>query len=346
MQRQTDEAMQFDDVSTLSIDLDNAWSYLKTRGSAGWEDFPSYFDIVVPRVLDLLDRHGLRITWFIVGQDAVLAKNRPALKSIAASGHEVGNHSFHHEPWMVFRSETELTDELLRAHQAIVDATGLQPRGYRAPGYGLSSAMLEAAAHCQYDYDASTLPTFIGPLARAYYFMTTKLPSEERAQRSALFGRVSDGFRPLRPYRWKLNERTLLELPVTTMPIFRTPFHVSYLIYLASFSIAAARRYFRMALALCRRRGVAPSLLLHPLDFLGGDDVQGFDFFPGMGLAAHEKVAFVDWCVGQLAGAFAVSPIGQFADTVAAARPELPVHTFTDAGPNKYADRNSRDRHD
>ena len=39
-------------LASLSLDLDNKWSYMKTHGDAGWEAFPSYLDIVVPRVLE------------------------------------------------------------------------------------------------------------------------------------------------------------------------------------------------------------------------------------------------------------------------------------------------------
>ena len=41
-------------LATLSLDLDNQWSYMKTHGDAGWETFPSYLDVAVPRILDLL----------------------------------------------------------------------------------------------------------------------------------------------------------------------------------------------------------------------------------------------------------------------------------------------------
>jgi len=40
-------------IASLSLDLDNQWSYMKTHGDAGWELFPSYLDIVIPRVLYL-----------------------------------------------------------------------------------------------------------------------------------------------------------------------------------------------------------------------------------------------------------------------------------------------------
>ena len=55
---------------SLSLDLDNKWSYLKTHGSDKWKGFPSYLDVVVPRILDFLDERDIRITFFVVGQDA------------------------------------------------------------------------------------------------------------------------------------------------------------------------------------------------------------------------------------------------------------------------------------
>ena len=67
-------------IASLSLDLDNKWSYMKTHGDRGWESFPSYLDVVVPRFLGLLDELGLRITVFVVGQDAALAQNRAAAR--------------------------------------------------------------------------------------------------------------------------------------------------------------------------------------------------------------------------------------------------------------------------
>ena len=105
--------------ASLSLDLDNQWSYMKTHGDAGWESFPSYLDIVCPRVVDFLEARDLTITFFIVGQDAALEKNHDALSMLSKAGHEIGNHSFHHEPWLHLYSEQEVKDELQRAENAI-----------------------------------------------------------------------------------------------------------------------------------------------------------------------------------------------------------------------------------
>src|SRR5580700_7817554 len=259
-------------VASLSLDLDNKWSYMKTHGDAGWDAYPSYFPILIPRVLDLLKKQNLAITFFVVGQDAALEENTEALRSLSAAGHEIGNHSFRHEPWLHLYSDAEIETELRSAQEAIERVTGYRPIGFRGPGFSCSSATLTTLKRLGYTYDASTFPTFLGPLARLYYFLGSNLTKDQLKTRKALFGRFSEGFRPLRPYRWRTDAGDIIEIPVTTMPLLRIPIHASYILYLSCYSTAMAMAYFRTALALCRLTATPPSILLHPLDFLGGDD--------------------------------------------------------------------------
>jgi hypothetical protein len=293
-------------IASLSLDLDNEWSYLRVHGDAAWKDFPSYLGLAVPRILDFLKQRHLRITFFVVGQDAALEKNREPLAALAAGGHEIGNHSFHHQPWLHLFSEKEIEAEFALAEEHIERATGCHTRGFRGPGYSLSEATLRVLVRRGYRYDASTLPTIIGPLARVYYFLHAKLDSRQKNERGALFGTVRDGFRPLKPYRWRVDASELIEIPVTTMPLFRVPFHLSYLLYLSGYSRALALSYFRMALALCRATGTPVSLLLHPLDFLGKEDVSSLSFFPGMNLPAEQKLALADEALGLYTQSFQV----------------------------------------
>jgi hypothetical protein len=90
------------------------------------------------------------------------------------------------------------------------------------------------------------------------------------------------------------------------MPLVRVPIHFSYVLFLHQRSPALARRYFATALAVCRRTGVEPSLLLHPLDFMGPEDAEGLAFFPAMGLTAGAKIEAVADCLGQLARRFEI----------------------------------------
>ncbi len=292
--------------ASLSLDLDNKWSYMKTHGDAGWESLPSYLEIVVPRVLRILEERGRTITFFIVGLDAAQEQNRNLLRSIVDAGHEVGNHSFHHEPWLHLYSRPQLEAELTQAEEAIEYATGRRPIGFRGPGFSVSAEVIEILTRRGYLYDASTFPTYLGPLARAYYFMKSGLSASEVKERKNLFGSFREGFRSTKAYRWSGSAGELVEIPVTTMPVIKTPIHVSYLLYLSNFSSRLALSYFQTALLACQMTSTEPSLLLHPLDFLGADDTSDLSFFPAMQLKRDVKIGFVKRVVDVLFDRFEV----------------------------------------
>jgi hypothetical protein len=302
-----------DALASLSLDLDDKWTYMKTRGDERWREYPSYLNTVVPRVLKLLDKLSQRITFFIVGQDAAFPRNWRVLASIADAGHEIGNHSFHHEPWLHLYSRQEIEQELASAEEAIGNATGRHVVGFRGPGFSISETVGEVLSRRGYQYDASTLPTFLGPLARAYYMMTAKLDTEEKRRRARLFGRFRDGLRPLKPYRWATSSGSLVEVPVTTMPVARLPFHLSYIVWLHSHSKSVAQRYFNTALALCEATGTAPSFLLHPLDFVGPREAEEVAFFPGMNVPLEEKLLLAEDVISRLADRYRLTTVGEHA---------------------------------
>lgn len=287
-------------IASLSLDLDNQWSYMKTHGNEAWTNYPSYLDWAVPRILEFLEERDLKITFFIVGKDAVIDENKPALRAISDAGHEIGNHSFNHEPWLHQYSEDELNVELEKAEDAIEGATGVKPIGFRGPGFSLSPSTLRVLSQRGYKYDATVFPNLLNPLARAYFFATSSLSAEEKEQRKELFGTWRDALRPVAPFHWRIDDQRLFELPVTTMPIFKTPIHLSYILYASRFSRVLAMTYFRFALMMCRLTRVSPSILLHPLDFIGCDDVGELDFFPGMDMKADVKVEIVDCVIKEL----------------------------------------------
>ena len=306
-------------TASLSLDLDNLWAYQMTHGDPGWEKLGSYLDEVVPIALDFLAARQLTVTFFVVGKDAAVEANRPVLSSIAGAGHEIGNHSFHHRPWLHQLSEADVWSELTDAEDAIADATGQRPRGFRGPGYSLSPATLRVLVQRGYAYDCSTLPTFIGPLARAYYFRSTRLEPGQNDERRLLFGSWTEGLRPLEPYRWSVGDSTVVEVPVTTFPLLRVPIHISYLLYLDGVHPQLASAYFRCALRTCALLGVGPSILLHPLDFLGVDDVASLEFFPGMGMSGAYKRERVGELIDLFSARFDVGGLGRHIERLGAA---------------------------
>ncbi len=304
-------------LASVSLDLDNLWSYMKIHGDRGWESFPSYLDIFIPMVLDILDELNLKITFFIVGQDAALKKNHAALKLITERCHEVGNHSFNHEPWLHLYPKDRIRKEILEAEEQIQKATGQKPLGFRGPGFSWSPDLLEVLAENEYLFDASTLPTFIGPLARAYYFRKSDLSDEEREKRKKLFGGFKEGLRPIKAYYVLVSpERRILEIPVTTIPFIKIPFHLSYLIYLNRISEALMTFYLNSAIRLCKITTTSPSFLLHPLDLIGGDLIRELAFFPGMDVSTEQKNCIFKKVIKLLSAHFDLVNMSTHAETL------------------------------
>ncbi|MBB4905943.1 polysaccharide deacetylase family protein [Actinophytocola algeriensis] len=299
-------------LASVSLDLDNLWAYLKTHGDAEWERMPSFLPTAAPRLLELFGEHGVTGTVFAVGADVEREDGAKAVAAFAAEGHEVANHSYRHEPWLHRYSRTELEAELARTEEAIVAAGAPRPVGFRGPGFSVSPTLVEVLADRGYTYDASTLPTWIGPLARAFHNRTAP-PGD--ARRDELFGGFSRVLAPNSAYRWRTgsgaDRADLVELPVTTMPLLRVPIHGAYVLQLHQISPRLARCYFATALRLCRALGVSPSLLVHPTDVLGAAEAPGMAFFPGMGVPTARKVALLSWMLTTVRASFTVVGTGE-----------------------------------
>ncbi len=312
-------------AATLSLDLDNLWCYQRSFGLAAWQDYPSFLELALPRILYVLDRLALRLTLFINGRDA----ERPVVRSLLAEavgrGHEAGNHSYDHDPDMHRWPRERLRREITQAGQAIEAATGQRPRGFRGPAYALSAPLLEVLVELGYAYDASSYPSSLGMLARIYHRKQISRVGGEALVRDGLYGSLRDCRQPLRPYLWSLAGAGLIEVPVTTLPLLRLPFHGTYLNHLADLSQGIASRYSQIALRLCRLRGVAPSFLLHATDFLGRDDCPELVYLPGMKRTGAEKTAFMTDLLASYGHAFHVRPIGAFVDELRSSR--LPLRT-------------------
>ena len=313
-------------LASLSLDLDDQWSYMKVHGDDGWDLYPSYLDIVVPFFLDIFDEMNIKITFFIVGQDAAIEKNHNILKSIVDRGHEIGNHSFHHESWLKTYSKEKIENEIILAEDAIFKATGQRSRCFRGPGFSWSNDLLEVLEKRNYIFDASILPTYISPLMRKYYFWKSKLSKEERESRKELFGSFKEGFYSLKPFKWKLkNGGSLLEIPVTTMPVFKIPFHLSYLLFISGFSMLLMKAYLNFSLFMCKLTRTSPSILLHPLDLISGDKVPQLAFFPGMNMKTEKKIEVFKYALLQISKKFTVLPMLKFASEFKSQNKDIPV---------------------
>jgi peptidoglycan/xylan/chitin deacetylase (PgdA/CDA1 family) len=95
---------------------------------------------VTPRVLDALDRQGVKASFFCIGERA--AAHPEIVRDIARRGHSVENHSNRHSRGFAFHGMGGLRREVQRAQAAIARITGGAPRFFRAPA-GFRSPLLD-----------------------------------------------------------------------------------------------------------------------------------------------------------------------------------------------------------
>jgi len=96
---------------------------------------------VTPQVLDLLDRHAVKATFFCIGAQA---RRYPALaREIVARGHALENHTETHRHTFSLMGTRSLTTEISAGQRTITDLTGVRPVFFRAPA-GLRNPLLES----------------------------------------------------------------------------------------------------------------------------------------------------------------------------------------------------------
>ncbi|TWT52508.1 Polysaccharide deacetylase [Rubripirellula amarantea] len=280
------------------MDLDNKWAYLRAAGNPDWQTRPGYLPIVIDRIVEMLGELNLPLTVFTVGRDLVEDEDCVAIKSFDRMPRwEPANHSLNHLPWMHTMESSEIADEIEVTDARIREVTGRRPLGFRGPGFSCPDEVLSVLSRNDYVYDASIFPTSIAPIARAVFLMKTDLQGAEKERAKKLYGGFDSLRHPNHPFERNIAGHSLWEMPVTVMPFTRTPIHFSYFTFLASFSTLAAKSYFRTALWLCKVTGTAPSLLLHPPDFMGREDDSDLAYFPGMKMQRRDKLAIVRWAL-------------------------------------------------
>jgi peptidoglycan/xylan/chitin deacetylase (PgdA/CDA1 family) len=108
----------------------------------------------VPRILELLKRHGIRSSWYVPGHTLETFPEESA--RVAEAGHEIGHHGWAHRPPATLSREEE-EEELTRANEAIRKLTGRYARGYRSPSWDLSEHSVELLLRHGFEYDSSMM---------------------------------------------------------------------------------------------------------------------------------------------------------------------------------------------
>ena len=204
-----------------------------------WETRESRVEASVDALLEALERHGARGTFFTLGW---LAARRPALvRRIAQAGHEVASHGWSHRR-LTAMGPAEFRDEARRSKAALEDACGARVLGFRAPNFSLVRGWewaFDVLLGEGYAYDSSVFPGRVGHPAGA----------------------------PPRPYPVERTPGTLWEVPLSHARFGRARVPAAGGAYFRLFPYALTRRALRQAEA----RGAPGVFYLHPWEI---DPVQ------------------------------------------------------------------------
>ena len=260
-------------IWSVSVDLDGLGCYAAIHGlSSPLDDraLRAVPEVALSRFCELFDALRVRGTFFAIGRDATISPQW--LRRAAAEGHEIGSHSFAHDYALSRRSGAEIAEDLIRADAAIESACGVKPRGFRAPGYTLSRALLWALRERGYLYDSSLLPSppyYLAKAATLGWYALRGRTSE------SILGGIGQLFARRAPHR----RRGVRELPIATLPLLRAP--------LIGTAVLALPQLARGGFA-----GGHFNLELHGIDALDASDVpaQIAAAQPGVRMPASEKL--------------------------------------------------------
>src|SRR6186997_2069061 len=124
--------------NVLTVDVEEWFHICGVDGALSpehWSSLPSRVVSTTDRLLDMLDRAGIRATFFVLGY---VAEHHPQLvERIARAGHEIGSHGHMHDRVYTLTAETFAAD--LDRSLAALAACGVRDvHGFRAPEWSIN----------------------------------------------------------------------------------------------------------------------------------------------------------------------------------------------------------------
>lgn len=144
-------ALTFDvDAESAILAVDPAYALrLSTMGHQAYGP-----KVGVPRILRMLERTGVRGSFFVPG--LTVDRYPGTVEAILAAGHEIGHHGYSHVPYHRLSEDGQRRD-VERALESIERVAGLRPEGFRAPWWELSNSTPALLAELGFSWDSSMM---------------------------------------------------------------------------------------------------------------------------------------------------------------------------------------------
>ncbi len=214
-------------LAAVSVDLDEMPNYFGIHGLPVPEgrEATLVYDVALDRLAAWASDASIPLTLFAVGADLERPAAAMRLGRASAAGCEIGNHTLDHRYDLVRLGRDEIRRQVVEGADAIEEATGQRPVGFRAPGYTITDEVFDVLSEVGVEYDASVFPCPAYFAAKAAAIGLISLRG--RTSRSIL-DRPAVLTAPTRPYRvgrpYHTQGAGLVELPVQVTRVARLPF--------------------------------------------------------------------------------------------------------------------------
>jgi peptidoglycan-N-acetylglucosamine deacetylase len=267
---------------TIQVDLDGEQILLENRNYqySARED-PIFNKETVFRFLVLFDTYNIKATFFVVGRDLLDNAKKKIIKEIVERGHEIANHSMNHIVNFRGLNRKEKEREIKDAEEIIGDIVGVRPIGFRAPNFDIDETTLEILEARGYIYDSSILP--------AYLFSNKNI----------------HGFSPLSPYYpsqeniWRKGQRGIIEIPVSTVPIIRVPYHSSFVIAAHNFNMGHS--VFNTGFFLTKLMRLPLNYVFHVAELADSSGDLRLSYFQGLRMPLKKRYAMINSILKKIA---------------------------------------------
>lgn len=128
-------------VNALTIDVEDWFHGFEPYTPGDGPEPEPRLEFGVSRILDMLEAHGVRATFFVLGE--LVQQWRSLLRRVAGAGHEIASHGYRHKP-IYCLSPAEFARDLHRSIEVLRPVTGEQVRSYRAPYFSITMQSLWA----------------------------------------------------------------------------------------------------------------------------------------------------------------------------------------------------------
>ena len=214
-------------LCAISVDLDEIPDYFAIHGlpDPTGPERSLVYDVAVDRLSALAAELDLPLTLFAIGDDLKRPEAASRLRAASQRGFEIADHSLDHRYDLVRLGREGVRRQIQAGADAIEQAVGARPVGFRAPGYTITDEVFEVLSELGVEYDSSVFPCpqyWAAKVAAIGLITLRGRTSRSIVDTPAVLTAPTRPYRIGRPY-WKRG-RGLLELPVQVTRGLRLPF--------------------------------------------------------------------------------------------------------------------------